>query len=63
MKNFVVGIGFGLCIGCGFLAFLLFEFPVGSRPYMQGQIDAANGIMHYELVKQPDGSMVWKMKK
>ena len=28
--------------------------------YRQGQIDAANGVMKYELVEQVDGTVSWE---
>ncbi len=31
--------------------------------YRQGQIDAANGVMKYELVEQDDGETVWTPKE
>lgn len=30
--------------------------------YWRGQIDAINGVIKYELVKQPDGSVEWEEK-
>lgn len=31
--------------------------------YRQGQIDAANGQMLYELVRNENGEVVWRVKK
>ncbi len=33
-----------------------------STAYRQGQIDAANGIMKYQLQPNPDGSTSWVQK-
>lgn len=37
--------------------------PAASPLYRQGQIDALNGVVHYELQTQPDGSKIWKRKE
>ena len=36
---------------------------INEYSYKQGQIDAINGKIKYELVKQPDGTTEWKEKK
>ena len=45
----IAALGFG--IGASLL---------GPHRYKQGQIDAINGIIKYELVVQPNGSMQWE---
>ena len=37
--------------------------PEQTSLYRQGQIDALNGVIHYELQTQPDGSKIWKRKE
>lgn len=37
--------------------------PAADALYRQGQIDALNGVIHYELQTQPDGSKIWKRKE
>lgn len=37
--------------------------PAADALYRQGQIDALNGVVHYELQTQPDGSKIWKRKE
>ena len=44
----------------GILLHLIFEKDKG---YMQGQIDAANGIMNYELRSNEYGETVWVEKE
>ena len=34
-----------------------------GNDYRKGQIDAINGNIMYELVKQPNGEMKWEMKE
>lgn len=46
----------------GFLFFVII-FKTPDSYYKLGQIDAYNGIYKYELVKQNDGSVIWKEKK
>lgn len=42
---------------------LISIFPEKTSLYRQGQIDALNGVVHYELQTQPDGSKIWKRKE
>ena len=35
---------------------------LASAFYKQGQIDYANGVIKYKLVKQVDGSTIWSSK-
>lgn len=37
-------------------------FPTHSGIYRQGQIDALSGKVHYELVKQSNGTVTWQRK-
>ncbi|KKN81078.1 hypothetical protein LCGC14_0322970 [marine sediment metagenome] len=52
---------------CGLLACFVF-YAFGLRPeargigYRNGQIDAANGVMKYELREQDDGTTSWERK-
>ncbi len=39
----------------------LFVWQCGES-YRQGQIDAANGIMKYELKEHDDGTTSWELK-
>lgn len=58
MREFIVGIFLGVVLG------VLLISAVGSRSvaYKQGQIDALNGNVKYELKKQPDGTTKWEHK-
>ena len=31
-----------------------------EKTYMEGQVDAINGVINYELVKQQNGEMKWQ---
>ena len=52
---------YGLVLGIllGFCVTLIFMIP----QYKKGQIDAINGIIKYELVKQNNGSSEWEKKE
>ena len=50
----------GLVIGA-LIMNLAFEFL--DSTYGDGQIDAINGIIKYELVKQPDNTTSWRYIK
>ena len=51
---YVFGMIFGIMIGVLFTV----SFMLGN--YKNGQIDAINGNIHYELVQQNDGSTNWE---
>ena len=53
-KWYVFGMIFGIMIG------VLFTVSFMLDNYKNGQIDAINGIIHYELVQQNDGSTNWE---
>lgn len=62
MREFVeliAGIVIGACMTM-LIVILLSGFV--SPGYRQGQIDALNGKIHYELVTNEDGSSSWKLK-
>ncbi len=45
-----------------FVVFVLILLPGAERDgYRAGQIDAARGVMKYELVKQDDGTTSWEL--
>lgn len=52
------GVLISFAILVGFVAF----FCGHDSGYRAGQIDAANGVMKYELVKTDDGETVWEWK-
>lgn len=52
------GLGSGMVLTVN----LMRLYPETTTVYQQGQIDALNGKVLFELVKQPDGSMVWQKK-
>ena len=47
---------------CGVTAMFLIGH-IRHTSYRQGQIDAVNGVMKYELVEQDDGETVWELKE
>lgn len=51
----------------GYVILAIFVYGCNSLSercgYKQGQIDAINGVVKYELVKQPDGTTYWEEKK
>lgn len=53
-------------MGCFFGALMITVamtiFPDRGVPYKQGQIDALNGKVFFELKKQEDGTTVWVRK-
>ncbi len=54
-----------LCFVLGVLVCSLVVDGVGCTHYdgyRAGQIDAANGVMKYELVEQGDGATSWELK-
>lgn len=59
-SSFLPGAFLGFIAGVAAALFVLINWPVGSAPYKQGQIDAINGKIRYELVKQKNGSVVWE---
>jgi len=46
----------------GILIHMIVDNFILRDPYKQGQIDAINGIIKYELITQPDKSTVWVEK-
>lgn len=56
---FAVGVVFGVTA----LRIAFVMYPEDTVTYKQGQIDAVNGKINYELVKQPDGTSTWKRKQ
>lgn len=55
--------GLGMMMTAIILGMLKRIDPPASPLYRQGQIDALNGVVHYELQTQPDGSKIWKRKE
>jgi len=55
MSEYMLGVILGGILG----AVLMFSICVAIAPYKQGQIDAINGKIKYELVVQPDKSVEW----
>jgi len=58
-KNILIGY-------CSFLAGMIITFLflcAFDRTYKDGQIDAINGNIKYELVKRSDGTTKWEYKK
>lgn len=50
-----------MVITLGLLGMMYFFTFAGERiGYKQGQIDAINGVIKYELVEQEDGSTKWE---
>ena len=60
MDNILCGVFFGGILG---MLSLMFILNFTGNTYMDGQIDAINGEIHYELVHQPDGATEWEFKK
>ena len=52
----LVGIGFL----CGIMFMLLLAFNMTKKSYKQGQIDAINNKICYELILKEDGSTSWE---
>jgi len=53
----------GAWMGIIMLATLDYFFPEGSSGYRQGQIDAINGKVMYELKTNPDKTVEWVKKE
>ena len=55
---------FGFIVGMFLIMGIVENFPeyvhVCRQAYKQGQIDYANGKKVYKLVKQEDGTIIWK---
>jgi hypothetical protein len=49
-----------MCLMVGLMAGLVFGLWLTRHSYRDGQIDAANGKMNYELRDQADGSRAWE---
>ena len=60
MGDYLGGVGIGFILGMIFFGFLL---NVSNDTYKDGQIDAINGKIHYELVEQPNGTTEWEFKE
>lgn len=56
-KSYLIGVVAGVLMASA----VWFKFTKDN--YKQGQIDYANNIIRYELVKQADGSSKWEEKK
>lgn len=59
----LIGFGLGMMMTAIIFVILISIFPEKTSLYRQGQIDALNGVVHYELQTQPDGSKIWKRKE
>lgn len=46
-----------------FITTTVYPMTIYYYSYRQGQIDAINGKINYKLVKQPNGTIVWKAVK
>lgn len=55
-------LGFAIAGMAFSLLFVLPQSAMKREHYRAGQIDAANGVMKYELVKQDDGTTTWEIK-
>lgn len=55
----LIGIGMVIATLCTFILIGISNV----NPYRQGQIDALNGKIKYELQVQPDSSRIWVPKK
>lgn len=49
----------GLTLGTGIIVSVASIRPEHTVPYKQGQIDALNGKILFELKKQEDGTIQW----
>jgi methylthioribose-1-phosphate isomerase len=56
---FCFGIALGVIVQGVAMNITAEYFPERTKPYKQGQIDAANGKMKYELKKNSDNSTYW----
>ena len=54
---FIKGLSIGMSIG----AATLLLYMILSPDYRQGQIDALNGVIKYELLKHDDGATTWEL--
>jgi hypothetical protein len=58
MIKFIIGSWFGsMLVIVGGLS-----FPHATNLYKQGQIDAMNGVVYFQLVKLSDGTTAWVRK-
>lgn len=53
----------GFFLGVSLFMVTLLAFGVDTTLYKQGQIDAINGKIMYELKQQPDGTTAWERKQ
>jgi O-antigen/teichoic acid export membrane protein len=53
----------GLLLGLLIAIVATLFFPEYTHLYRQGQIDAVNGKVLFELKPQPDGTTTWERKK
>ena len=50
---------FGFAAGLFIMLLVIVQHGTPSYHYKQGQIDAINGVIKYELVVQPDSTSEW----
>ncbi len=60
-NDFLLGVWLGFAIGAALIVFIVQATGLPNS-YRQGQIDAANGIMKYELQTHDDGTTSWELK-
>jgi len=60
MKNENKSYLLGLLVGFGIGFFICGIFSLSQPDYKDGQIDAINGVIKYELQVQADGSTKWE---
>jgi hypothetical protein len=63
MGSEIVAFFMGFFVATAITMTVLFGFTEHTKAYFQGQVDAVNGTVRVELVKQPDGSSTWRFKK
>jgi hypothetical protein len=63
MKDQTIAFLLGIFIGALSVVYLSDLFLEFTRPYKEGQVDAMNGKIHYELKTMPDGTTQWERKK
>jgi hypothetical protein len=52
-----------ILVGMGIMVIILGIVTCKQKTYEQGQIDAINGKIHYELKRNEDGEEVWVEKE
>lgn len=60
LKRVIGAFASGLSLGVLFSVVFVQCLGTHSAPYMQGQVDAQTGNVHWSLKDNPDGTREWK---